>query len=123
MASVKNPNENKKTQHFNVKAAHGHFTNPFKAMFCTDYQDEDKLTRVVQLTDIEDKSTRFSFITDRSYHSPFSSPCGMAFDPKELKDIYHLIVNASESDDINGTITLNGKQIPAHLEKQHQQRH
>ena len=116
MGSYKHPNEFKGTHDFYVKASHGHFTDPVGAMLCTDYQEEDKLTRIIQLTDIHNNKVHFSFTTDRSANSPFCSPCGMAFDPKDLNKVFHLFINASESDDINGTINIDGNQVPAHLE-------
>lgn len=117
MATSRHPDEYQKGQHFYVKASHGHFSNPVAAMFCKDYREEDKLTRVIQLTDINNKKAHFTFVTDRSPKSPFSSPCGMAFDPKDLNKTFHLIINANENEDIiNGTIEVGGKQIPAHLE-------
>jgi hypothetical protein len=116
MATSRHPDNYGNGQHFYVKASRGHFSNPVAAMLCTDYREEDKLTRVVQLTDINNKKAHFTFITDRSPKSPFSSPCGMAFDPKDMRKTFHLIVNASENDVINGMIEIGGKQIPAHLE-------
>lgn len=115
MATLNHPNEYRNGQHFFVKASRGHFSNPVAAMLCTDYREEDKLTRVIQLTDINNKKAHFTFVTDRSPKSPFSSPCGMAFDPKDLSKTFHLIIN-SDDNEINGAIEVRGKQIPAHLE-------
>jgi hypothetical protein len=116
MATSRHPDEYRNDQHFYVKASRGHFSNPVAAMLCKDYREEDKLTRVIQLTDINNKKIHFTFTTDRGPKSPFSSPCGMAFDPKDMRKTFHLIVNATKNDAINGMIDLDGKQIPAHLE-------
>ena len=110
------PSDNFDIHDFFVIATRGHFSDPIQAAMCSDYKEEDKLSRVVHLVDIQDKHHHFSFTTTRTpMATPFSSPCGMAFDPKDLNKVYHLIIDTSEQ--ANGTVVIDGKKIPARIEK------